>query len=185
MDDAPKLTPEAMALTSGHSAAKTLSPKPEPTPLSEKSETKSDQRRKPAPSRRPSKRKREGNPPKIGQTPPPSSDGSFVGQLLVTVTNRLQPKNAEMLRRACLEQKLAGRRPHTQQEIIERATQSWLKERGYLKSVSLKPAGSEVHLGAFIAARRRKPVNKCPLKTCWSVTAHYYNHARATDTSRC
>jgi hypothetical protein len=59
------------------------------------------------------------------------SDG-FYGPLLVPLTTRLQPKTADALRRACLEQKLARRTPNTQQEIVELAVAQWLKEHRFL-----------------------------------------------------
>jgi len=57
---------------------------------------------------------------------------SLVGTVLVPLTSRLQPKTADALKRAYLEQKLKGRLPATQQEIIEAALQTWLKKEGYL-----------------------------------------------------
>ena len=62
---------------------------------------------------------------------PGESDG-FYGPLLVPLTTRLQPKTADALRRACLEQKLARRTPNTQQEIVELAVAQWLKEQRFL-----------------------------------------------------
>ena len=62
---------------------------------------------------------------------PGESDG-FYGPLLVPLTTRLQPKTADALRRACLEQKLARRTPNTQQEIVELAVARWLKEHRFL-----------------------------------------------------
>ena len=132
MDDALSLTPKAMAFISEGSAARSLPKEPEPVPVPEATETNRDHVKKSVRPKRSRKRKREGDTPKIAPSPALKSEPSFVGQLLVTVTTRLQPKTAEMLHRACLEQKLAGKRPNTQQEIIELATQSWLKDNGYL-----------------------------------------------------
>lgn len=56
----------------------------------------------------------------------------WIGQLLVPLTTRLRPSTAEALRRACLEQRLQGQRPASQQEIIEEATSSWLRRNGFL-----------------------------------------------------
>lgn len=64
-------------------------------------------------------------------TSPSESDG-FYGPLLVPLTTRLQPKTADALRRACLEQKLARRTPNTQLEIVELAVADWLKEHRFL-----------------------------------------------------
>lgn len=52
--------------------------------------------------------------------------------LLVPLTTRLQFGTARILRRACLEQKLKGALPATQQEILEAAIQEWLRQNGYL-----------------------------------------------------
>lgn len=59
-------------------------------------------------------------------------DTSLVGDLLVPLTTRLQPKTADALRRAYLEQKLTRRQPDTQQEIVEAALQGWLRKEGFL-----------------------------------------------------
>lgn len=59
-------------------------------------------------------------------------EASLLGVLLVPLTTRLQPVTADALRRAYLEQKLRGRRPDTQQEIVEAALQSWLRKEGFL-----------------------------------------------------
>lgn len=63
---------------------------------------------------------------------PTAQEGPFVGEFLVPLTTRLQPKTADALRRAYLEQKLNRRRPDTQQEIIEAALQGWLRKEGFL-----------------------------------------------------
>lgn len=55
-----------------------------------------------------------------------SSDEGF----LVQITTRLRSETADAQRRACLEQKLARRKPKTQQDIIELALQAWLVDRG-------------------------------------------------------
>lgn len=57
----------------------------------------------------------------------------FYGTILVPLTTRLQPRTAEALRRACLEQKLACRTPNTQQEIVELALDRWLNEHQFLE----------------------------------------------------
>jgi hypothetical protein len=64
--------------------------------------------------------------------PKPPSETPFIDQLLVPLTTRLQPRTANALRRAYLEQKLKHARPSTQQEIIEAAVQEWLRKSGYL-----------------------------------------------------
>lgn len=56
----------------------------------------------------------------------------FISQILIPLTTRLQPDTASALRRACLEQKLAGRQPATQQEIVEAAVHAWLTAESYL-----------------------------------------------------
>jgi hypothetical protein len=57
---------------------------------------------------------------------------SLLGTVLVPLTTRLLPNTADALRRAYLEQKLKGRKPATQQEIVEAAVQGWLRKEGYL-----------------------------------------------------
>lgn len=56
----------------------------------------------------------------------------FYGPILVPLTTRLEPKTADALRRACLEQKLARRSPDTQQEIVEIALKRWLRDNEFL-----------------------------------------------------
>lgn len=63
---------------------------------------------------------------------PSQEDRPFIGQILIPLTTRLQPDTANALRRACLEQKLAGRQPATQQEIVEAAVRAWLTDEEYL-----------------------------------------------------
>ena len=50
---------------------------------------------------------------------------------LVAVTVRLRPELAGVLKRTSLERQLAGKSPHTQQEIVESALDSWLRKNGY------------------------------------------------------
>ena len=63
-----------------------------------------------------------------------SDDEAMLGvaKLLAPLTTRLQPKTANALKRAGLEQKLRGRHPSTVQEIAEEAIQTWLRDAGYL-----------------------------------------------------
>ncbi len=60
------------------------------------------------------------------------ANDDFYGPILAPITTRLSPATADALRRACLEQKLARRRPHTQQDIVERAVVTWLEANGFL-----------------------------------------------------
>ena len=53
-------------------------------------------------------------------------------QTLVPLTTRIGPQTAESLRRAYLQQKLSGRLPDTQQEIVEAALRQWLRDHGFL-----------------------------------------------------
>jgi hypothetical protein len=59
---------------------------------------------------------------------------SLLGVILVPLTTRLQPRTADALRRACLQQRLRGKAPHTQQQIVEIAIDAWLKSNGYLEA---------------------------------------------------
>jgi len=54
-------------------------------------------------------------------------------EMLVSRTARFQYRTAQALTRAHLERKLKRLKPTTQQEIIEIAVQSWLKDHGYLE----------------------------------------------------
>lgn len=137
MDEALSLGPKALDFIQGGNLAE----KVEEQPRGKEPDKKKPAATKPKRPKRLPKRKREGDQPalaaaevapKPAPTAPAESGGTLVGQLLVPLTTRLQPKTAEMLRRACLEQKLAGKRPHSQQEIVELATQAWLRENGYL-----------------------------------------------------
>jgi hypothetical protein len=58
---------------------------------------------------------------------------TMIDVLLVPLTTRLQPKTANALRRAYLEQKLRRRLPATQQEIVETALSEWLRHHGYMQ----------------------------------------------------
>lgn len=58
---------------------------------------------------------------------------SPVRSTLVPLTTRLTVQTAEALRRAYLQQKLAGRVPDTQQEIVEAALREWLRHHGSLE----------------------------------------------------
>lgn len=55
-----------------------------------------------------------------------------VRETLVPLTTRIGQQTAESLRRAYLQQKLAGRLPDTQQEIVEAALRQWLGDHGFL-----------------------------------------------------
>lgn len=68
---------------------------------------------------------------RTGSATPVEQEG-FYGTLLVPLTTRLQPTTADALRRACLEQKLARRTPHSQQEIVELAVTQWLRDHRFL-----------------------------------------------------
>lgn len=57
---------------------------------------------------------------------------NMIPPLLVPLTTRLQPRTANALRRAYLEQKLKGHTPATQQEIVETALEDWLRRHEYL-----------------------------------------------------
>ncbi len=77
-------------------------------------------------------RKRQPAPIRERTRHEPMEEGGFYGQILVPLTTRLQPKTADALRRACLEQKLARKTPNTQQEIVEIALTQWLQDHNFL-----------------------------------------------------
>lgn len=58
-------------------------------------------------------------------------EASLLDDILVPLTTKLKRKTVQALRRAYLEQKLAGRKPATQQEIIEEAVGEWLGRNGF------------------------------------------------------
>ncbi|MFN9289512.1 MAG: hypothetical protein ACK6EB_15675 [Planctomyces sp.] len=62
---------------------------------------------------------------------PESRPAALSGGILVPITTRLQPLTAHLLRRAILQQRLAGRTPATVQEICEVAISRWLREQGF------------------------------------------------------
>ena len=51
---------------------------------------------------------------------------------LIPVTVRLRPSVAGALKRASLERELSGEDVFTQQEIVERSLEPWLRHEGYL-----------------------------------------------------
>ena len=51
---------------------------------------------------------------------------------LIPVTVRLRPEIAGALKRASLERQLAGEEPHTQQDLVELALETWLQSEGYI-----------------------------------------------------
>jgi hypothetical protein len=64
----------------------------------------------------------------------PSPTYADVPPVLVPLTTRLLPTTAEALRRAHLGQKLKRLTPSTQQEIVEEALATWLRDRGFLEA---------------------------------------------------
>lgn len=64
--------------------------------------------------------------------PKTADETPFIDHLLVPLTTRLQPKTANALRRAYLEQKLKRAKPATQQEIVEAALFQWLQQHDYV-----------------------------------------------------
>lgn len=137
MADALSLTPETISFIQGAPATKPhLNPKEKRQP-SDKPRTRTKARAprdddaeiadvfvQPA-------RSRNDNPSATRQH---QNGNAAVAHILVPLTTRLQYGTASILRRACLEQKLNGARPATQQEILEAAVQDWLRRNGYLKT---------------------------------------------------
>ncbi len=140
IDEALTLPAEAVAFIHGNQAIKTAEADAsrgsakagrKPGPASEETQEPEDSSRNTEqPKKRVGRRRRTQQ---VEKTADSQAEPGLVGQLLVPVTTRLRPKTAEALRRACLEQKLSGRRPHTQQDIIEAAAQAWLRENGFLQ----------------------------------------------------
>ncbi len=68
-----------------------------------------------------------------GETTSETKRKTFLAPVgLVPVTVRLQPHIAGALKRASLERELSGEAMHTQQEIVSRALEPWLKQEGFL-----------------------------------------------------
>ena len=63
-------------------------------------------------------------------TRPPLTAG-FQPVGLIPITVRLRPEIAGALKRASLERQLAGAELFSQQEIVERALATWLRENGH------------------------------------------------------
>ena len=133
------LTPEKMAFIQGSAgvAAKAapkprerVAPAPEPAVLDERvealrheiDEEEVEELPREARPRRPAR-------PRSRPAPEPTPITDY---LLVPITTRLNPRTADALRRAHLEQKLRRQSPSTQQEIVEEALQEWLRDNGYL-----------------------------------------------------
>ena len=60
----------------------------------------------------------------------PNRSSELLDDILVPLTTKLRRRTVQALRRSYLEQKLAGRTPATQQDIIEEAIECWLERRG-------------------------------------------------------
>lgn len=130
MRSALDLSPEKMAFIHGatekpsNEVAIELEAKAEP----EKTIVESPPR---APRER-TERRRSEKAREEGRDALPEDEVSLIPPFNVPLTTRLQPKTANALRRAYLEQKLNGRTPATQQEIVEAALVDWLRRNDYL-----------------------------------------------------
>jgi hypothetical protein len=132
------LTPEKMAfIQGGGSASPKAAPKPrervvqapEPLVVDERVEAirlEADEEVEELP--RESRPRRPARP----RSRPAPEPTPITDYLLVPITTRLNPRTADALRRAHLEQKLRRQSPSTQQEIVEEALQEWLRDNGYL-----------------------------------------------------
>jgi len=136
INDALTLPPEKVAFIHGdQNAAQALPAAPAKVPAAATAADETPAARSDPPSE-PKRSKRVGRSRRRQPQPAPtSSPTGLVAQLRVPLTTRLHPDTAEALRRACLEQKLSGKLPNTQQDIVEQATQAWLREYGFLKAV--------------------------------------------------
>ena len=122
------LTPEAANFIAGKAAPK---PTDAVLPIAIVAEPSAIERTpEPDPELRPrataSPKKRKGVETSV------AAHNSFVGELLVPLTTRIQPATANALRRAFLEQKLRHSKPDTQQDIVEEALTAWLSRNGFL-----------------------------------------------------
>ncbi len=138
LSNALELTPEKMAFIEGRATG-------QPAPTSPRSPTRvASSPTVPAPSpaeRHPEEPPDDGavpnqRPRRMSRPPRQVEDDStpLVDHLLVPVTTRLHPRTANALRRAHLEQKLARRKPATQQEIVEAALSDWLARKGFIEA---------------------------------------------------
>ena len=130
------LTPEAMAFISGGVPGKKVEEAPAkvvpvkaaevPEPLRQTIEVSSEPVSTGASEGKEAPRSRRAT--KVQQAP----QNSMLNKLLIPVTTRFDPRTAEALRRAHLEQRIKGLEPSTMQEIIQLAVQAWLRENDYL-----------------------------------------------------
>jgi hypothetical protein len=125
------LTPEKIAFIQGSSARATL-PQQAAAPAPEE---QAEDSQAAAPAEKPTEpRAKSAKNKRATETPRPTEEereGGYYGSILVPLTTRLQPRTADSLRRACLEQKLARRSPDTQQEIVQLAVSEWLERNGF------------------------------------------------------
>lgn len=139
MGEAMTLSPEKMAFIKGGFApgkpaepevplSKSVVEPPPPTAATVTSEPITETTTATAPGR---SRPRRPVPKSDQRQVEPIGEG-FYGQILVPLTTRLQPRTADALRRACLEQKLARKTPNTHQEIVEIALSQWLQDHNFL-----------------------------------------------------
>lgn len=132
------LTPEKMAFIQGSAGVagkaapkprERVVPAPEPAVVDERVEAirlEADEEVEDLP--RESRPRRPARP----RSRPAPEPTPITDYLLVPITTRLNPRTADALRRAHLEQKLRRQSPSTQQEIVEEALQEWLRDNGYL-----------------------------------------------------
>lgn len=131
--DAMNLTPDKLAFIQGGAVLP-----PDPKPSADLEPTKPNT---PNPSTEELKADSLVEDPKPKRTRPTvksrttaaSDDELHMAPILAPLTTRLHPETADALRRACLEQRLRRRKPHTQQEIVELAVRRWLSENGFVE----------------------------------------------------
>lgn len=136
LTDAVNLTPKLEAFITG--GVPSESPQPvknltddNPRALGPESVVEMPTRHEPRPRVRGRPRAKERSTNEEGDPRTVDRAAELLDDILVPLTTKLRRKTVQAIRRAYLEQKLAGRKPATQQEIIEEAVGDWLLRQGF------------------------------------------------------
>jgi hypothetical protein len=128
LGDAVTMSPEKLAFIHGNAAKEPAPAKPSVPPGDNKAALDPEEEAPVQETKPPAARRRSRG--RLGS--PPLDSNQLLDQMLVPVTIRLRRRTAQALKRACLQQELAGAKPDTQQDIGEEALSVWLSENDYL-----------------------------------------------------
>lgn len=135
LSDAVDLTPKLEAFIKSGIPKEPSRAEPTATPLAENSASETvvhlPQAGEPASGRRGRPRRASRIATESGGQDTDSRASNLLDEILVPLTTKLRRRTVQALRRAYLEQKLHGRKPATQQEIIEEAVGEWLSQNGF------------------------------------------------------